>query len=222
MNKQTSKQTTSVSKILSVLLLSVPFFYSSCKDNFEEQSSTKGTEAVLEISQEKENYEFIESVYNNGNSEFTQGEFVQSIRRKSDILTESSGNDTIKCSDDIPEFTSESINQVVFADGTYRYESLNTTPPDSIYINTLNPSVLANQDEIAKTVIVNGVVSLFNADGTVLHTEPDDTNFSSVLDSIKAAVATSEVQNKSTMAKKNKYGNKASRNVWNALANSNG
>lgn len=75
-------------------------------NNEELTESTK--EIAIDITQEKENLQFIESIFENENSEFLEGDLIQSIpqkvRRMKVVATE--GGDTIKNADEVPVYTS--------------------------------------------------------------------------------------------------------------------
>lgn len=164
-------------------------------NNEELTESTK--EIAIDITQEKENLQFIESIFENENSEFLEGDLIQSIpqkvRRMKVVATE--GGDTIKNADEVPVYTSENINERIYIDGTYRYESLNTTPSDSNYFNVLNVEKQPELELIAKTVVKDGTVYLYNKNNEIIQTEQTgNINYSSMLDSIRSAL-TAEKQN---------------------------
>lgn len=184
-----------IKKLLIVLIFFIPSIFQSCTDkNHSEIDNPDETakEVAIELIQEKENLQYIESVYEEDNMEFLKGEYVQSIpqqiRRKK--VTASEGCDTIMNADEVPVFTSENINEKIYVDGTYLYESVNTTPADSNYFDSLNVETTPVKEKTAKTVIKDGTVYLFNSSNEVIQTEKtDEINYSSLLDSIRSAMA---------------------------------
>ena len=157
-------------------------------------------EVAIEIQQEKVNLQYIEPIFANENSEFSQGDYIQSIpqRVKAMKVSASEEGDTIKSADEIPVYTSENINERIYIDGTYNYQSLNTTPSDSSIFNALNVEIQPAQEVAAKTVVKDGTVYLYNKNNEIIQTEQSgNINYSSMLDSIKSALA-SEKQNSSS------------------------
>lgn len=179
--------------------------FMSCDDKLGNNSSNDPIaeplkEIAIEISQEKENYQFIESIYEDGNAEFLQGDYVQNVPQKvrSMRIAASQAGDTIRSADEIPVYTSEEINQKIYMDGTYRYLNLNTTPADSNAFNDLNVHKQPVEEIVTKTILMNGVAYLYNYKGDVIHTEDTgDVNYSAILDSIRSAMA-NETNNESS------------------------
>jgi hypothetical protein len=158
--------------------------------NQELAESTK--EVAIEINQEKENYQFIESVYDENNDEFLLGEMVQSMPQKARAMRvgATEGGDTIRSADEIPVYTCEEINQKIYVDGSYRYLNLNITPLDSNAFNDLNVYKQPVEEMVAKTLIKDGKAYIYNANGELLQTEDAGSfNYSAILDSIKSAIA---------------------------------
>lgn len=150
---------------------------------------------AIEINQEKENYQFIESVFKDSNNEFLQGDYIQSIpqRARTMRIAGTEAGDTIQYADEIPVYTSEAINQKIFVDGTYKYLNLNTTPADSNVFNILNIHKQPESEIANKTILMDGVAYLYNRAGELIQTEvAGDVNYAAMLDSIRSAIAAVE------------------------------
>lgn len=179
------------------LLITGLFILISCDDKIDQNSGltspTKPLKAIaIEISQEKEKYQFIESIFESANSEFLQGEYVQSIPQKIRSMPTIGfeKGDTIKNAEEIPVYSIEEINQKIFTDGTYRYENLNTTPADSNIFNMLNVYSQPISEVATKTILMDGVAYLYNRNGELIKTEETaEFNYTALLDSIKKAIA---------------------------------
>lgn len=107
-----------------LLMSSIILVFMSCDEKLINHSGNQelaesAKEVAIEINQEKENYQFIESIYEESNDEFLQGEMVQSMPQKARAMRVGSEGDTIKSADEIPFYTSEEINQKIYVDGTY-------------------------------------------------------------------------------------------------------
>lgn len=195
------KQKSNILVFMSLTML----VFMSCDDKLGNNSSNDPIaeplkEIAIEISQEKENYQFIESIYEDGNAEFLQGDYVQNVPQKvrSMRVAASQAGDTIRSADEIPVYTSEEINQKIYMDGTYRYLNLNTTPADSNAFNDLNVHKQPIEEIVTKTILMDGVAYLYNYKGDVIHTEDaGDVNYSAILDSIRSAMA-NETNNESS------------------------
>lgn len=191
--------------IFVALLLTALIGLQSCDDKLNKIENTEeiaesAKEVAIEIQQEKVNFQYIESITANENSEFMQGNYVQSMPQKLKAMKVSASEegDTIKSADEIPVYTSEEINERIYIDGTYRYLSLNTTPADSSIFNLLNVEIQPSQEVVSKTVVKDGTVYLYNKNNEIIQTEQTgNINYSSMLDSIKSALA-SEKQNASS------------------------
>lgn len=179
-------------------LMSLTFIvFQSCDDKLgnnsaNEELAESAKEVAIEINQEKENYQFIESVYDEKNSEFLQGDMVQSMpqRARSMRVGATEGGDTIKSADEIPVYTSEEISQKIYVDGTYRYLNLNTTPLDSNILNDLNVYKQPVEEIVSKTIIKDGKAFLYNKSNKLIHMEDvGNYNYSDILDSINIAIA---------------------------------
>lgn len=195
-----------IQKSIFLALLSTVFIvFQSCDEKLinnsgSEELNESTKEVAIEINQEKENYQFIESVYDEYNGEFLQGDIVQSMPQKAKALRvgATEGGDTIKSADEIPFYTSEEINQKIYMDGTYRYLNMNTTPADSNAFNDLNVYKQPVEEIVTKTLSKGGKTYLYNANNELLHTEDAGSfNYSAVLDSIKSAIA-AESNNRSS------------------------
>lgn len=179
------------------------FCIQSCKDekNASEAMMETSKEVAIEIMQDKVNLQYTESVLDDGNSEFLEGDCIQNIPQKVRIqkVSASDESDTIKSADEIPVYTSEIVNEKIFTDGTYNYQSLNTTPADSSIFNALNVEIQPAQEIVAKTEIKEGTTYLYNKDNELIQTQAaGNINYSSMLDSIKTAIA-GEKQNPSSI-----------------------
>lgn len=170
--------------------------FQSCDEKLGNKSASdelavSAKEVAIEIYQEKESYQFIESIYDEGNGEFLQGDMVQRMpRARAMRVGADEGGDTIKSADEIPVYTSEELNQKFYVDGTYRYLNLNTTPADSNAFNDLNVYKQPTEEVVTKTLVTDGVAYLYNQNGEIIQTEQTgDINYSSILDSIKSALA---------------------------------
>ncbi len=187
-----------IQKSFILALMSLTFIvFQSCDEKLGNSSANEelvesAKEVAIEINQEKENYQFIESVYDENNGEFLQGDIVQSMPQKAKALRvgATEGGDTIKSADEIPFYTSEEINQKIYMDGTYRYLNLNTTPADSNAFNDLNVYKQPVEEIVTKTLSKDGKTYLYNANNELLQTEDAGSfNYSAILDSIKSAIA---------------------------------
>lgn len=156
-------------------IIAFTFSVESCKDekNMGEAIAEPTKETAIEIIQEKENLQYIQSVYDNENSEYSQGEYCQSLPQKARMMKvgASEGSDTIRNADEIPVYTSENINEKIYVDGTYKYESINTTPADSNYFNILNIENQPIEELIAKTIVKDGTIYLYNKSNEIIQTE---------------------------------------------------
>ncbi len=193
-------------KTIFVVLLSAALIgLQSCDDKLNKSTNTEELvesekEVAIEIQQEKVNLQYIEPIFANENSEFSQGDYIQSMPQKVKAikLSASEEGDTIKSADEIPVYTSENINEKIYIDGAYKYQSLNTTPADSSIFNALNVEIQPAQEVVAKTVVKDGTTYLYNKNNEIIQTEQSgNINYSSMLDSIKSALA-SEKQNSSS------------------------
>lgn len=185
--------------ILAIMLLTLIAFQ-SCDDKLGNNASNDPIaeplkEIAIEISQEKENYQFIESVFEAGNEEFSQGVYIQSIPHKirNMRIAASEAGDTIKSADEIPVYFSEEINQKIYMDGTYRYLNLNTTPADSNAFNDLNVHKQPLEEIAVKTIINDGIMYVYNRNGSIIHTaDAGKENYTGMLDSIRNAMASED------------------------------
>lgn len=193
-------------KLYNLILISIILIlFQSCDekigDNSTKDEMTESSkEVAIEIVQIKENYQFIESILQDENNEFLRGEYIQRIPQETIALriAGTEGSDTIKNADEIPVYTSEEINQKIYADGTYRYLNLNTTPLDSNILNDLNVYKQPIEEMVAKTLIKDGKAYLYNANGEQLQIEDiGNYNYSAILDTIKNAI-TAENNNESS------------------------
>lgn len=185
-------------KSILLVFMSIAFItFQSCDEKLGNSSSSdvlneSTKEVAIEINQEKENYQFIESIYDESNGEFLQGDMVQSIPQKARAMRvgATEGGDTIKSADEIPGYTSEEISQKIYMDGTYRYLNLNTTPADSNAFNDLNVYKQPIEEIVSKTLIKDGKAFLYNGNNELIQTEDAGSfNYSAILDTIKNAIA---------------------------------
>jgi len=179
-------------------LMSLTFIvFQSCDEKLgnssaNEELAESSKEVAIEINQEKENYQFVESVFEESNAEFLQGDMVQSMpqRARAMKVSASEEGDTIKSADEIPGYTSEEISQKIYMDGTYRYLNENTTPADSNAFNSLNVYTQPIEEIVSKTLIKDGKAFLYNGNNELIQTEDaGNMNYSAILDSIKSAIA---------------------------------
>jgi len=180
-----------------VIILLVSIGILSCDDKHNQDAEIIATEEparviAIEINQEKETYSLIQSVHEEGNSEFLLGNYIQSIPMKVRTMriVATAEGDTIKTADEIPFYTSEKINQKIYVDGSYRYLNLNTTPSDSNTFNDLNLHSQPVGEIVTKTILMDGVAYLYNSTGELIQTEVTESiNYTALLDSIKSAIA---------------------------------
>ena len=166
-------------KTIFVVLLSAALIgLQSCDDKLNKSTNTEELvesekEVAIEIQQEKVNLQYIEPIFANENSEFSQGDYIQSMPQKVKAikLSASEEGDTIKSADEIPVYTSENINEKIYIDGAYKYQSLNTTPADSSIFNALNVEIQPAQEVVAKTVVKDGTTYLYNKNNEIIQTE---------------------------------------------------
>ena len=183
-------------------LLILGSFYSCNKDLKSNDQVSESKEVAIDIFQEKEKVRYVNPGFDSQeDAEFLQGDMLRSL--SSGLLrikaSEDEG-DTIKFADEVPVETNETYAQQVYTDGTMKIVSINTTSPEMEFSNQLSVNPIPAEEKAVKTVIENGVATLYNANGGVIQTESmGDLNVKPMLDSAKAAIneqsATSQPQN---------------------------
>ena len=173
-------------KFLSIALFATMFtVFQSCDEKLSPNAEYENVndaekEVAIEIAQSKESYQFIESVLRGADSEFLEGDFMRNISAAMRVRA-SERCDTIKSAEEIPVYSSEDINHKIYADGTYSYLNLNTTPPDSNVFNDLNVYKQPLDEVVGKTIVKDGVAYLYNLNGDLIHSKETGTAYYSVL-----------------------------------------
>lgn len=195
-------------KFLSIALFATMFtVFQSCDEKLSPNAEYENVndaekEVAIEIAQSKESYQFIESVLRGADSEFLEGDFMQNISAAMRVRA-SERCDTIKSAEEIPVYSSEDINHKIYADGTYSYLNLNTTPPDSNVFNDLNVYKQPLDEVVGKTIVKDGVAYLYNLNGDLIHSKETGTaNYSVLLDSLRSAIASGKTDESSLQAAK--------------------
>lgn len=180
-----------------MILAFITFSFSleSCKEenNSAETLVESPKEIAVEILQEKTNVQYAEPIYESENTEFLQGEYVQSIpqRMKMKRSVSSELNDTITSADEIPITSCVEITQKIYSDGTFNYLSLDNTTDDMKFIEKLNVNLQPENEKVHKTEIKDNVVYLYNSEGKLLKSEKlGEMDFKPMLDSLQAYLAT--------------------------------
>ena len=182
-----------------IVFVAIAHSLQSCKDDkaATETISDSPKAVAIEISQEKEKVQFSEAIYTPENAEFCKGEYVQSLPQQMRMRRAgaSEGNDTITFADDIPVMSAEAITQKIYADGTVSLLSEDKTTEEMKFIETINVHPQPENERVAKTIIKDNKVCLYNSAGELLKTNPvPEMNMKPMLDSLKASMA-SPVQN---------------------------
>lgn len=101
-------------------------------------------------------------------------------------------NDTITSAEEIPVMTSSSISQNIYTDGSFSYVAQDVTTDDMLFIEKLNVNQQPENEKVAKTIIKDNVVSLYNSSGELLKSEKmDDLNLKPMLDTLQSYMAES-------------------------------
>ena len=174
-----------------IVLIAFALNFQGCKDEKApaEMISESPKEIAIEISQEKEKVQYAEAIYTPENAEFCKGEYVQSLPQQMRMRRVGSeeGNDTITTADEIPVMSAEAIAQKIYVDGSLSLLSEDKTTEEMKYIETINVYPQPENERVAKTIIKDNVVSLYNSAGELLKSEPaGEMNFKPMLDSLQA------------------------------------
>ncbi len=185
--------------LYSLAFISIAFSLQACKDEKAPAASISDSpkDVAIEISQEKEKVQFSEAIFTPENAEFCKGEYVQSLPQQMRMRRAGASevNDTITSADEIPVMSVETIAQKIYTDGTISFLSEDKTTEDMKYIETINVHPQPENERVAKTIIKDNVVYLYNSAGELLKSDPaGDINMKPMLDSLQASMA-SPVQN---------------------------
>lgn len=147
-------------------------------------------ELAIEILQDKEKIQFVQSIYDSENVEFLNGEIIQKmpLKMRNAILEENT--DTTTNADDIPVMTAEASIQNIYVDGSYSYISQDKTTEDMRFIEELNLHPQPEKEKAVKTVVNNNTLYLYNSDGDLISNQViSEINFKPMLDSLKNYLA---------------------------------
>jgi hypothetical protein len=190
-------------KIRYEILFSFVILSSFYSCNKEEKSSVQPSkEVAIDIFQEKEKVRFANPNFDpQEDAEFLQGDMLKTL--PSGLLRVKASDDegdTIKFADEVPVETNETYAQQVYTDGTMKIVNINTTSPEMEFSNQLSVNPIPAEEKAVKTVIENGVATLYNANGGVIQSESvGDLNVKPLLDSAQASIndqsASSQPQN---------------------------
>jgi hypothetical protein len=199
-----------------IILISLVFGLQSCKDDksSNEIISETNQETVIEILQEKQRFQFANQITEEENTEYLNGEYIQRIKpmfsKQNSKRVEQ--NDTIDNADEIPIITYENINQLIYSDGTFTFESIDVTPDDMKFIENMNVYLQPENEKIVKTVIKDNFAYLYNPNGDLIRKESiGNVNFKSMLDSLENYMNTSSqgINGNGSKIRANKALNKA-------------
>ena len=174
--------------------------FMSCDDKLGNNSSNDPIaeplkEIAIEISQEKTYTQYAEPIYESGNAEFMEGEYIQSLPQKMRMKKYGSNeqNDTIKSSEEIPVSSIVEINQKIYFDGSYMSVSTDKTTKDMNIFEQLNTNAQPENEKVAKTEIKNNVMYLYNPEGKLLKSEQlSAIDYKPMLDSLQQYLSTQQ------------------------------
>ncbi len=153
---------------------------------------------AIEILQEKERYQFAESIHIDDNAEFLKGEIIQNMPERLRVrkTVASSSGDTIKTADEVPVIHSETITKKIYEDGSSWYEAVNTSNGNDSPFTVLNFAQHAKEDDVGKIIIYDGIANTYNQKNELVGTEKvGDMNYTGMLDDMRVSMA--EDQNNS-------------------------
>jgi len=187
------KKTNYIFIILAFITFTISF--GSCRDekNTTESNTISPKEVAVEILQEKTNVQYAEPIYDSENTEFSKGEYIQSLPQSMRIRKAGSSqtNDTIKSAEEIPVTSAVELNQKIYTDGTFSTLSLDKTTEDMKFIEKLNVNLQPENEKVYKTEIKDNVMCLYNSKGELLKSENvAGMDFKPMLDSLQAYLAT--------------------------------
>ncbi|MDD3080180.1 MAG: hypothetical protein PHH37_13930 [Paludibacter sp.] len=95
--------------------------------------------------------------------------------------------DTIADADEIPIMSAEASSQTIYMNGSYSFTTIDKTTDDMHFIEVLNKYPQPKKERVAKTVVNNNNLELYNSDDELISSQIiDEINFKLMLDSLKA------------------------------------
>jgi hypothetical protein len=99
-------------------------------------------------------------------------------------------SDTLSSAINIPIISTLEIKQNIYTDGTFSFTSIDHTPKDEKYIETLNVNPQLEDEKIYKTKIIRNIAYQYNSSGKLLYSKSiGNMNFKQILDSIQVHIA---------------------------------
>lgn len=187
------KKTNYILMMLAFITFTISF--GSCKDekNTSESNTISSKEVAVEVLQEKTNVQYAEPIYDSENTEFSQGEYIQSLpqRMRTKKAGTSETNDTIKSAGEIPVTSAVELTQKIYTDGTFSSLTLDKTTEEMKFIEKLNVNRQPENEKVYKTEIIDNKMYLYNLKGELLKSEKiGEISYKPMLDSLQAYLAT--------------------------------
>jgi hypothetical protein len=163
--------------------------FGSCKTNLlDSETDSDKKEVALSITQETQQFQYLENLLDSSNAEFLKGEYVQNfpISKITSLRSSSSEEDTITDASEMPIVKYEKLNQSIYTDGTYQIATEDITPDSMKFTKQQLSDPLADDERISKSVVKDNIVYLYNSKNELLASqEVEVLSYSGLLDSIQ-------------------------------------
>jgi hypothetical protein len=187
---QKHKISMNIYRFLSISIgIGMTLVFGSCKTNLlDSETDSDKKEVALSITQETQQFQYLESLLDSSNVEFLKGEYVQKflISKATSLRSSSSEEDTITDASEMPIVKYEKLNQSIYTDGTYQIATEDITPDSMKFTKQQLSEPLSDKERISKSVIKDNIMYLYNSNNELLASqEVEELSYSGLLDSIQ-------------------------------------